>query len=119
MSTSICIYFPGNPEALFRFLDSVPPSVRSYEFLLFVDNDDHKTSSEFYTLRRYIRKGLKLQVFIEPALNDPDQVFSYLKEKSTGDLVLENNSYRTSLADMVQGIATFEEGQDVVQHEKA
>lgn len=105
---SLCLYFPGEPAKLFSFLDSVAPYAaangmdpKSIELLLFIDNDDHKVSTEFYALRRYIRKGLNVQVFINPSLENSDKVFEFLSEKSTGDGVIVNNGFYTSIEQLV------------------
>lgn len=77
MSVVACtLYFPGDPEGLFKFLDQSRPS--NTKLLLWVDNDDHKVSSEFYTLRKYIRKGLHIQVFVNPSLGSESAVFDWL-----------------------------------------
>ena len=61
MLTSICLYYPGNPTALLKFLESVKlylgtrqtvdltkknyrVTCEEFELLLWVDNDDHKVS---------------------------------------------------------------------------
>lgn len=38
------------------------------EFHVWVDNDDHATAKEFYSFRKYIRKGLKIKLYINPPL---------------------------------------------------
>lgn len=140
MSTSICIYFPGNPGALFEFLDNAlrselrmqdaplkdgidlskyhsiildPSKIKNFEFLLWVDNDDHKVSKEFYNLRKYLRKGLNIQVFVNPAIGSSDLVFNDLASKATGDQVIQNNGYSTDLDAIVAGTAIFQEEHDV------
>lgn len=123
MSTTVCLYFPKDPAALFKFLDSVvdyeawrartgqrPDKV---EILLWVDNDDHKTSSEFYTLRRYIRKGLNIQVFINPSLGSSDAVFRELESKASGDEVLSNTGYENHFGLLMGGPTVFDEEQQI------
>jgi hypothetical protein len=128
MSISICLYFPKNPNGLFKFLESVASyeawtaakgSPEKPEVLLWVDNDDHKVSMEFYTLRKYIRKGMNVQVFVNPTVDSPDTVFAHLSSKASGDQVFENNSYLTHLRDLLAGLAVFEEEEDVRIREKA
>lgn len=123
MSTTVCLYFPGNPTALFQFLESVlgyetwrertgqaPDKV---EVLLWVDNDDHKTSSEFYTLRKMVRKGLNLQMFINPKLDSSQAVFDELQSKASGDEVLINNAYENHLGLLLGGPTVFDEEEAV------
>lgn len=70
------LYFPGDPDGLFKFLeDRNKPGIK---FLLWVDNNDHKVSSQFYTLRKYIRKGFDITVFINPPLGSESEVFDWL-----------------------------------------
>src|SRR5574337_61697 len=104
---SVCLYFPQEPQKLFQFLESVTPYAaskgidpKSIELLLFVDNDDHKVSTEFYTLRRYVRK-LNVQVFINPSMSSSDVVFEYLSEKTTGDGVVTNNGFYTDIGELL------------------
>lgn len=141
MSTSVCIYFPGNPGALFEFLDNAlrlelrmqdaplkdgfdlsqyhsivldPSKPKSFEFLLWVDNDDHKVSKEFYNLRKYLRKGLNIQVLVNPSLGSSDAVFAELESKATGDQVFCNKEYNTNLNALISGTSTFHEKFDVI-----
>lgn len=129
MSMTVCLYFPKKPETLFKFLDSVmgyeawtvqkgaPDKV---ELLLWVDNDDHGVSSEFYTLRKYARK-LNLQVFVNPALGSSDAVFEELRSKASGDEVLVNNGYEHHLGLLMGGSSVFDEEEGIreVKREKA
>lgn len=103
MTLSICIYFPKEPEKLFQFLGSATkhPDSKTFELLLFVDNDDHKVSSEFYDLRKFIRKGLNVQVFVNPSLGSSDKVFEFLSEKSTGDGIVVNNGFYTDIVELI------------------
>jgi hypothetical protein len=128
MSITTCLYFPHNPEGLFKFLESVSSfetwsaskgKPEKVEVLLWVDNDDHKVSSEFYTLRKFIRKGLNIQVFVNPNLGSSDAVFADLLSKASGDQVLENKTYLVNLGDLLAGLAVFDNEEDVVTHEKA
>lgn len=105
---SICLYFPKEPEKMFQFFESIGPYAtsrgidsKSIELLLFVDNNDHKVSSEFYALRKYIRKGLNVQVFINPSLESADAVFQFLSEKSTGDGIVVNNGFYTNAEELL------------------
>lgn len=81
---SVCLYLPHNPKMLFELLDRTLKDPKGSELLLWVDNDDHKTSSEFYTLRKYIRKGLNVRVFINPKITAEDEVFKFLESQTTG-----------------------------------
>lgn len=82
---SLGIYTRNDPQALFRYLSKLQTNTdpSQIEILLWVDNDDHKVSSEFYTLRKYIRKGLNIQVFINPPLAGIQEVSDWLKSKAT------------------------------------
>lgn len=123
MEISVCLYFPKDPVALFKFLESVSGyeawKARSgqkpdkIEILLWVDNDDHKTSSEFYTLRRYIRKGLNIQVFINPSLGSSDTVFRELESKASGDEVFSNTGYKNHFGLLMGGPTVFDEDQQI------
>jgi hypothetical protein len=125
MSTSVCLYFPRDPSTLFKFLDSVVDyeawrartgqSLDKVEILLWVDNDDHKTSMEFYSLRKYLRKGLNVQVFINPSLGTPDAVFRELESKASGDEVLSNTGYESHFGLLMGGPTIFDEEQQVRQ----
>lgn len=90
------LYFPENPTFLFSYLDSEKERLFESELILFVDNNDHKVSSEFYTLRKYIRKGFPLKVVIAPPPGGPDEVFAYLVQEFS----LES---RTDLKKVVNG----------------
>ena len=90
MKLSVCMYFPLNPKLLFGLLDQVTDEMRANtEFLLWVDNNDHKTSSEFYELRKYIRKGLNVKPFINPAVESETEVFDFLTSKAVGEAVIK------------------------------
>lgn len=65
------IYARGEPEiALKHFEDSLKRKGSIFEtdteFHVWVDNDDHATAKEFYSFRKYIRKGLKIKLYINP-----------------------------------------------------
>lgn len=73
------LYFPGYSKGLFEYLSSITnPDI---QFHLFVDNDDHEVSSEFYQLRKVIRAGKKIGVHIHPKAGTPEDVFEFMKEK--------------------------------------
>jgi hypothetical protein len=82
------LYFPQDPVGLFRFIDE--HLKEKPVFYLWVDNNDHKVSSEFYTLRKYIRKGVNIQVFINPPVNSEKDVFDWLFSKAQEQGVFTN-----------------------------
>lgn len=107
------LYFPHNPEGLFKFLESALDweDGKKVKFLLWVDNNDHKVSSEFYTLRRFIRKGLQIDVFVNPHTNNKQEVWDFLYSKTTSDsMVIKNDEQATSIYELdVQNIVSFGE----------
>lgn len=121
MSITVCLYFPKDPAALFKVLDSIVDyeawkakmgqKSDPVEVLLWVDNDDHKSSSEFYTIRRYIRKGMNIQVFINPSLGSSDAVFRELESKASGDEVCSNAENHFGL--LMGETTVFDEEQQV------
>jgi hypothetical protein len=123
MSITVCVYFPKDPATLFKFLDSVVgyeawraktgQKFDPVEVLLWMDNDDHKSSSEFYTLRRYIRKGMNIQVFINPSLGSSDAVFRELESKASGDEVFSNTGYENHFGLLMGGSTVFDEEQQI------
>jgi hypothetical protein len=80
---AVTAYFRREPEKLFEFLkkhmDSQDKEVPVH---LWVDNDDHKTSSQFYALRKLIRSGLNLKTHINPPLKTEREVYNYLEEQA-------------------------------------
>lgn len=91
---SIGIYTRSDPQALFRYLSKLQSNTDAtqVEILLWVDNDDHKVSSEFYTLRKYIKKGLNVKVFINPPLPNTLEVSRWLEAKATHPYTFRNNA---------------------------
>jgi hypothetical protein len=59
---------PGVPLGLFEEELKRKGSIfeTDTEFHVWVDNDDHTTAKEFYSFRKYIRKGLKIKLYINP-----------------------------------------------------
>ncbi len=75
-----CIYARGKPEVVTRHCSFVTQGGEleyNPEILVWVDNDDHTTASEFYTFRKLIRKGINLKLFINPP-TDKKEVFDFL-----------------------------------------
>lgn len=107
------LYFPQNPNDLFKFLESALTweNGKKAKYLLWVDNDDHKVSSEFYTLRRFIKKGLQIEVFINPRLTSEQEVFDFLYSKASKDsTVIQNDEQLPSIYDLdVPNIVSFGE----------
>lgn len=65
------IYARGEPEVALKLFEDEHKRKGTVvetdtEFLVWVDNDDHATAKEFYSFRKYIRKGLKIRLFINP-----------------------------------------------------
>jgi hypothetical protein len=94
MLSSIGIYTRNDPQALFRYLSKLQTNTDTtqLEILLWVDNDDHKVSSEFYTLRKYIRKGLNIKVFINPPLASVEEVSDWLKTQAAYSYGFRDNT---------------------------
>lgn len=105
---SVCLYLPNNPKMLFEFLERTLKDPKEAELLLWVDNDDHKTSSEFYALRKYIRKGLDVKVFINPKAETEQKVFEFLESQASGTQMLRVGIIEgiILLAALKQGIVT-------------
>jgi hypothetical protein len=75
-----CIYAPGKPEVVVQHCSFVTKGGElewDPEILVWVDNDDHKTAAEFYTFRKFIRKGVKLKLFINPPIGK-EEAFDFL-----------------------------------------
>lgn len=81
---AVALYLPGDPKSLLEYLENhLSGPNKDVLVLLWVDNNDHKTSAEFYTLRKLIRKGLKLRMFINPPLPSASEVFDFLAAQVT------------------------------------
>lgn len=81
----ITAYFPSDPQSLLDFLKKhMDGPNKEVPVHLWVDNDDHKTSSEFYAIRKLMRSGLNLKVYINPPLKSEREVFDYLEEQVRG-----------------------------------
>jgi hypothetical protein len=79
---AVTAYYPNDPKSLLDFLKQhLAGPDKTTPVFLWVDNNDHKTSSEFYTLRKLIRAGLKVQVFINPPLSSEKEVFDFLADQ--------------------------------------
>lgn len=79
---AVTAYFRSDPVALFEFLKKhMDGPNKEVPVHLWVDNDDHKTSSEFYTIRKLMRSGLNLKVYINPPLKTEREVYDYLEEQ--------------------------------------
>lgn len=77
---AITAYFPNDPKGLFEFLQKhMDGPNKKVPIYLWVDNDDHRTSSEFYTLRKMMRSGLDIKVYINPPLETQRKVYDYLE----------------------------------------
>lgn len=105
------LYFPKNPENLFKFLESALTweNGKKAKYLLWVDNNDHKVSSEFYTLRKFIKKGLQIEVFINPPVTSEQEVFDFLYSKAAKDtMIVQNDEHLSSIYDLdVPNIVSF------------
>lgn len=98
MAKSILLYFPNNPAGLFEFLDAEKAAKKASseedrELLLWVDNNDHQTSSEFYRLRKYVRQGLPVNVHINPAKETPAAVYGELTQLATFPVEIANKEH--------------------------
>jgi len=79
---AITAYFPNDPKELFEFLKKhIAGPNKEVPVHLWVDNNDHRTSSEFYKLRKMMRSGLNLNVYINPPLKTQREVYDYLEEQ--------------------------------------
>jgi hypothetical protein len=82
---AVTAYFRNDPVTLFEFLKKhMDGPNKEVPVHLWVDNDDHKTSSEFYAIRKLIRSGLNLKVYINPPLKSEREVYDYLEERVRG-----------------------------------
>lgn len=82
---AVTAYFRNDPTALFEFLKNhMDGPNKEVPVYLWVDNDDHKTSFEFYAIRKLIRSGLNLKISINPPLKSEREVYDYLEEQARG-----------------------------------
>ena len=82
---AVTAYFPKDPNGLFAFLKThMDGHNKEAPVHVWVDNDDHKTSSQFYALRKLVRSGLNLKLYINPPLKTQREVFDFLEKQVTG-----------------------------------
>jgi hypothetical protein len=79
-TVTLGFYFPKDPQGLIDALSDQPDDGSVEVCLVFVDNDDHIVSSEFYTLRKLIRKkkNTKIEVHVSPQVGDVGAVAKFL-----------------------------------------
>lgn len=90
------IYSRGEPEVALNLFEEELKRKGSIfetdtEFHVWVDNDDHATAKEFYSFRKFIRKGLKIKLYINPP--QPNEgVFDFLLIQLGANIQINNSS---------------------------
>lgn len=91
------IYARGEPEVpLKHFEDSLKRKGSIFEtdteFHVWVDNDDHATAKEFYSFRKYIRKGLKIKLYINPPRSN-QEIFDFLMNQLGPNIQINGHAH--------------------------
>ncbi|NJL41994.1 MAG: hypothetical protein HC899_39120 [Leptolyngbyaceae cyanobacterium SM1_4_3] len=75
------LYFPAAPKEMLVELEKRLNHPVGHRTVLFVENDDHAISHEFYSVRRLIRKGLDLVVLIHPRFKTLFEMVNYCQRE--------------------------------------
>jgi hypothetical protein len=87
-------YCRGNPEGYLMFLNILGNNDPSKMGLfIWVDNDDHAVSKEFYQFRKLIKRiantrGIETKVFINPKVADKATMESWVQEQLPGHTIM-------------------------------